>query len=957
MTGESAMRRVSVTLASLMLLPLVAASGGAASAPAAVYRGVSPVDHFDISPPLRDIKPLRPVGGEKTSREVREGMEGEDRDKPLGPQDVDTSVQDWVGSGEIPTPSVSFDAMSNISSVSPPDPVGDVGPNHYVAMSNLSFQIFSKTGTSLYGPALNNTLWAGFGGPCQTENSGDPIVLYDQIADRWMLSQFTANGPTFFNCVAVSTTADPTGTYYRWAFTTGTNFPDYPKYGWWSDGLYISTREFNAAGTTFMGAGAYAIKRADLISGIATPVVISFLAAPSPAFNVGDGLLPADLDGFTLPPAATPNFFFGSMDNGGPYGATQDALTLWKFTADFVTPANSTFVLANTIPIAPFDTIPAFCSGRACVPQPGTTNKIDHLGYRQRPLHRLGYRNFGTHESLVTNQSVEASATMSGIRWWEIRSPNSSPVVFQEGTYAPGTTDTIHRWMGSIAMDSAGNMALGYSASDGTATFPSLWYTGRLAADPLGTMPQGEGSIMNGTGSQTGSNRWGDYTSMNVDPVDDCTFWYVNEYVPSTSSVGWRLRVGSFKFDECGTPDFYLAATPESQEICAASNAIYNVNIGSISGYNAQVTLSTTGNPGSAGFSTNPVTPPGTSTLTISGAAAGTYSFDVVGTAAGPNVHQDTVGLTVQAAAPGVASLTTPADGALNVPATPTFTWGAVAGASSYSIQVATDAGFGTVVASATGLATPTWTSNVALNTSTQHFWRVRATNACGDSLYSSVFSFTTVAAPGDCGPGTTANVVYQYGFEAGDGGWTHSGTGDSWAISTTGPHSGTSLYHAGDPAVVSDQRLVSPAVVLPTGQNPVVLKFWHLPNLENNAATACYDGGILEVSTDAGATWNQVPNANLLVGPYTGLVSASFSNPLAGLSAWCNGSAYIQTVADVSAYAGLTAQFRLRLGSDTSVGDTGWDVDDVVVQSCTSLIFSDGFESGNTSLWSSTVP
>ncbi|MEO8195953.1 MAG: hypothetical protein ABI689_04440 [Thermoanaerobaculia bacterium] len=878
------MQRKYASLVILLSVPLLAASAGAANAPAAVYRGVSPVDHFDISPPLRDIPPLRQVGGEEPGREVREGMEGEDRDKPLGPQDVDTSVQDRVGSGEMPAPSVSFDGPSNISSVSPPDPVGDVGPNHYVAMSNLSFQIFDKTGTSLYGPALNNTLWAGFGGACQTENSGDPIVLYDQIADRWMLSQFTAAGPTFFNCVAVSTTADPTGTYYRWAFTTGTNFPDYPKYGWWSDGLYISTREFNAAGTAFMGVGAYAIKRADLISGNPVPVVLSFLAAPSPAYNVGDGLLPSDLDGFTPPPAGTPNFFVGSMDNGGPYAATQDALTLWKFTADFATPANSTFVLANTIPIAAFDTIPAFCSGRACVPQPGSANKLDHLGYRQRPLHRLAYRNFGTHESLVTNQSVEASATVSGIRWWEIRSPNSSPVIYQEGTYAPGTVDAIHRWMGSIAMDSAGNMALGFSASDGTATFPSLWYTGRLAADPLGTMPQGEGSIINGTGSQTGSNRWGDYTSMNVDPVDDCTFWYVNEYLPTTSSVGWRLRVGAFKFDQCGTPDFYLAATPDSQEICTGSNAVYNVNIGSISGYNAQVTLSAVGNPGSAGFSTNPVTPPGSSTLTLTSPAAGTFSFDVVGTAAGPNVHQDTVGLTVQATSPSAPTLTTPADGALNVPATPTFTWSAAAGASSYSIQVATDAGFSNVVASATGLAVATWTSNVALNTSTPHFWRVRATNACGTGSYSGVFGFTTVAAPGDCGPGSTANILYQYGFEAGDGGWAHSGTGDTWAIAAINPHSGASHYRATDPATISDQRLVSPAVVLPFGQNPVVLKFWHLPNLENSGTTACYDGGILEVSTDGGTVWTQVPNANLLVGPYTGAVSASFSNPLAGL-------------------------------------------------------------------------
>jgi hypothetical protein len=201
----------------------------------------------------------------------------------------------------------------------------------------------------------------------------------------------------------------------------------------------------------------------------------------------------------------------------------------------------------------------SICSGRACIPQPATTNKIDHLGYRQRPLHRAAYRNFGSHESIVTNQSVEAVTGISGIRWWELRSPNSSPTIYQEGTYAPGATDGIHRWMGSIAMDSAGNMALGYSASDGTTTYPSVWYTGRLSTDPLGTMPQGEGSIVNGTGSQTGgSNRWSDYTSMNVDPVDDCTFWFVNEYVPSTSPSGWQLRIGSFKFPSCSNAEWSI---------------------------------------------------------------------------------------------------------------------------------------------------------------------------------------------------------------------------------------------------------------------------------------------------------------------------------------------------------------------------------------------------------------
>lgn len=928
----------------------------AEDAPSGTYRGLLPVAHFDISPPLRDIVPVPPREGPIVDR--REGMENEDLDKPLGPQTPDGALQTVYGDMEIPAPSVSFNGPPNISSVSPPDPVGDVGPNHYVAMSNLSFQIFDKTGASLFGPAANNTLWAGFGGPCQTENAGDPIVLYDQISDRWMLSQFTAAGPTYYNCVAVSTTADPTGTYYRWAFTTGSNFPDYPKYGWWSDALYISTREF--AGSSFAGVGAYAVKRADLVSGNPAAQVISFVVPPgATAYNVGDGLLPADLDGFSLPPGGSPEYFMGSMDDGGPYGAPQDALTLWKFTADFTTPANSTFVLANTIPIAAYDTQPAFCSGRSCVPQPGTANKVDHLGYRQRPLNRLAYRNFGSHESLVTNQSVEASATMSGIRWWEIRSPASSPVLYQDSTYAPGTSDGVHRWMGSIAMDSAGNMALGYSASDGTSTFPGSWYTGRLAGDPLNSMPQGEGSIVNGTGSQTGSQRWGDYTSMNVDPVDDCTFWFVNQWVPTTSSVGWQLRVGSFRFNECGTPDYFLGVSPAGQSVCAGTNAVYTVNVGQVAGYTDPVTLGTTGTPTGAtpGFGTNPVVPPGSSTLTVGTAAvaAGSYNFDVTGSStSGPKSVP--AGLDVFVGSPGAPTLLTPADGANNVPATPTFTWNAVAGAATYSIQVATDPGFSSIVASASGLTNPTWISNVTLATSTTHHWRVRAENPCGNGSYSSTFSFTTVAAPGDCGPGTGARVHHANGFEAGAAGWTHSAaTGsDTWAISTTNPHTGTSHFHADNVAVVSDQRLVSPAIVLPSGENPVVFKFWNWQHMETRTG-GCYDGGIVEVSNNGGTTWTQVPSADLLTDPYDGPISASFSNPLANLDAWCgtNPQPYLNSVVDVSSYAGQTVQFRLRLGTDTSVSRPGWDIDDVVVQSCVNgLIFADSFEFGDGCRW-----
>src|SRR6266550_4204822 len=384
----------------------------------AQYRGVMPVVKFDISPPLRTIKPLLPKGC--TLRESEE--EGPIPLGPVGRVVRDPVVQRVLGKIGIPAPLISFDGNSNLCGCSPPDPNGAVGPNNVVTMANLHFQIFDKSGNSLFGPAANNTLWSGFGGDCQTDNAGDPVVLYDQLADRWILTQFTSSGPTFFECIAVSQTNDPTGSFFRYAISTGTNFPDYPKGGMWPDAYYFSTREF--LGNTFEGVGAYALDRAQALAGDPNPTIVGFLQPPNPLYIVGDGLLPSNLEGQTLPPAGSPNFFVGSQDDNASYGAPSDALDIYKFHYDPVTPANSTFMLTDTLPTQPFNSIlSATCtSSRLCIPQPGTTEKIDHLGYRQRPLFRLAYRNFGDHESLVTNQSVNAGAgpngAVSGVRWY-----------------------------------------------------------------------------------------------------------------------------------------------------------------------------------------------------------------------------------------------------------------------------------------------------------------------------------------------------------------------------------------------------------------------------------------------------------------------------------------------------------------------------------------------------------
>ncbi len=506
---------------------------------------------YDVSPPLRDLRPNLSTKAKKAEDDIGEGG-------PIGvtTHDPDPVLQSWAGAGvfgqqnAIPPIGANFDGMGAATGSTPPDPNGDIGPNHYVQMVNSRFQIFSRTGVSMFGPANINTLFAGFGGPCQTENAGDPVILYDQMANRWLLSQFSDSTAPFFNCIAISTTGDPLGTYYRYAFSAPT-FPDYPKYGVWPDGYYLTTRE-SGGGVL----GIYALEREKMIAGDPAARSVRFTVAE--ASTGPNGLLAADLDGTTLPPDGSPNYLLGTRDND--IGAANDALLFYKFKVDWANTAASALDGPTVISTASFDTIfPCTPSARACIPQPGTTTKLDILSYRQRPTFRLSYRNFGTHESLVTSQSVEAATNMAGMRWWEIRNPGTTPVIHQEGTYAPGVTDGVYRWMGSIAMDRMGNMGLGYSVSNGTDVFPGIRYTGRLATDPLGTMPQGEGVIVNGGGSQTSTgNRWGDYSSMSVDPLDDCTFWYTTEYYATTSTTGYKTRVGSFKFPNC------VATTPRS---------------------------------------------------------------------------------------------------------------------------------------------------------------------------------------------------------------------------------------------------------------------------------------------------------------------------------------------------------------------------------------------------------
>ncbi len=504
--------------------------------------------HNDTSPPLRDMKPL-PV----EPREEREANENPKIPHVHKDSPDESVVQDQhISAPNMPAPILNFDGIpfpGVACNCAPPDTNGAVGMTQYVQIVNEGFQVFDKaTGAPvLPAPVGITTLWSGFGGVCQTNGDGDPVVLYDKLADRWVVTQFAGVGVPTDECIAVSTTSDATGSFNRYGFHLGTNFFDYPHLGTWPDAYYMSMNVFNSSGTAFLGPQPFAFDRAAMLAGNAATFVTTGITGGS----TEEAYLPSDFDGTNPPPAGAPNTFV-EWPSGSPL-----VYKVFHFHVDFGTPVNSTFTQFASPPAAGFT---ALCpTTRACVPEPNG----DHLdAIADRFMFRLAYRNFGDHEAVVTNYTV-SSGGVAGIRWIELRNVTNGPVtVFQENTYQP---DTTWRWMASAAQDHNGNMALGFSVSSSTVV-PGLRYAGRLATDPLNTLAQGEATLFAGVGSQTGtSNRWGDYSDLTVDPVDDCTFWYTNEYYPTGSTqFNWRTRIGNFKFPDCsiGTPTPTVTGTP-----------------------------------------------------------------------------------------------------------------------------------------------------------------------------------------------------------------------------------------------------------------------------------------------------------------------------------------------------------------------------------------------------------
>ena len=837
----------------------------------------------------------------------------------------------------------------------PPDPTGDVGADHFVQAVNASggtrIRVYNKTDGAMVGNYILNAQLGGTGA-CAT-GFGDPIVVYDGLADRWVITEFSSSsGRTL--CVYVSATNSALSTtWYRYGFQTA-GFPDYPKYGVWPNAYFVGANESSVSGQRpFL-----ALERAAMLTGATARFVR--VNVPNLAGFGFQMTTPATVSGTDAPPTNAPGIFLRHVDDEahtpGSNDPTKDYLQVWQFSVDW-TPATPTTVLTgpSQIFISEFSSDLNGLSAFNAFPQPNGT-KLDPL--REPIMNVLMYRNFGSYETLVGNMVTDVDANdTGGVRWFELRRSGgiaNAWQLFQEGTYAPADAGgPADRWMAGVGVDSSGNLGLAYSVvRQSPGIFASLRYTGRLNGDPLGVMTTTETELATGERSQT-ADRWGDYHQMGVDPVDGCTFWFVGEYMGPAGSTN-NTRVGAFRHSDCGTPSFTLAPAVTSANICVLAAPVAlppnSISVGSINSYNSPVSLILSTLPtGIAGSFTPPTvaTLPSSSILNLTvspGVAPGVNLVTVQGTS-GAIIKTSDISLKVSTLIAAAPALNTPANAAINVPINPTLSWSASTQAASYNVQVASDAAFANVVFSGSVSAGTSIAVTTGLASSTTYYWRVTSQNTCGTSAQSSVFSFTTVPAPGDCSVGTAARNIFTEDFNNGAGGFvTTGGTGASWALSTARPSpvsGGNAMKSAASNS--TNQLLTSPAIALPVDQLPLTLGYQRWRFFEINGTAACWDGGFMEVSVNGGA-FTPIPGTKLLNDSYTGPLGS-------GQPAWCSSTAVnydsTGTLIDLSDWAGSSVQLRWRVSTDSSVTREGWYVDDVRVQVCSSdLIFKDGFDS-----------
>ncbi len=848
--------------------------------------------------------------------------------KPPGP--ARAIVAPNVALAPMPAISQSFGGLSLNTVVTgggagagwPPDVNGDVGPNHYIEAVNDAYAIYNKTGT-LLAAFTENSLWSGAGtSPCNGHGEGDPVVVHDALADRWILTHLAfgvnASGqPTspFYQCIAVSKSGDPVGGGW-WLYairidTGSTNQPpvgtlnDYPKFGIWTDCLYMAANGYNEPAGSFSGTMFASFSRSDMYAGASLTGALGFISNTSDPFT----MIPSNLLGTSagsLPPAGTPNYLVSESN-------TAFTFEVRKFTAGTNCSAGSLSAATN-VSQTPY-------TGPSVVPQPNTTNKLDSLG--ERLMQKVQYRKIGSTESLWVVHSTQAGATGTVQPQWaqiNVTGGTIATTPVQQQIYAPDST--LHRWMPSLAVDGQGNMALGYSTSNGTSpNFPSIAYSGRLVSDPLNNLPQTEAQLIAGAGSQTNNcdingqiipcPRWGDYTAMSIDPADDCTFWYINEYYSSQANGAagnWQTRIGSFKFPSCGqTPPPSVTTTPASgiSQSAATLNGTVNPKGAST---NAYFEWGTTTGYGNTTFSQNVGS--GTTAVAYSVNLGNlscntTYHFRGAATnSGGPGFGGDQSFTT--SSCPQATPPTANVSAATNVGQT-----SATLNASINPNGSSTNAYFEYGTAAA-GFTNSTTAQNLGSGTSFQTVSQSLGNLACNTAyvfraVASNVGGTVRSANQGfNTQPCASQGLLFRDTVENGIPNWLMQAP---WALTTNSSHSPTHSWTTNPDGPYGpdlNSSIFTPIIDL-SGVTAAGLSFWHHYDLESG-----FDKGNVWVTPDDG-------------------VSFTFQTGFTGTK-----SGWTLEGVDLSPFAGQSLRIVFQLLSDSSISGNGWYLDDFVVRTPT---------------------
>jgi hypothetical protein len=912
-----------------------------------------PAARFAVSAPVSSFGPARPNDGTTSRKLEKSDKEIKNKEVLRAPaigatHDADIAIAKTATSPAMSPPTLSFDGLSSTDNftaygfrVMPPDPTGDVGPNHYVQAVNLLVRVYDKAGNALVPPFKMSALFAPLGTLCAARNDGDPIALYDPLADRWLLSQFCTQAPPFRQMIAISRTSDPTGSYFIYEFVMPNNLlNDYSKFGVWSNAYYMTDDQF--IGNDFQGTGVFAFDKTKMLAGDPSASYIYF-NLPAPVTRIV-GMLPSDVDGLRSPPADSPNVF--AYFTANEYGDATDALRLFDFKPDFSNPSFSTFIERPESPIALAQFDPTSPAGRQDIPQEPPGEPLDSQSGRL--MYRIAYRNFGTHESLVLNHTVRASPQSSsyqaGVRYYELRrtQPTGPFTVHEQATYSP---DTDNRWMASAAQDNQGNLAIGYSLL-GPFKIPSIRYAGRNATDPPGTALQ-EAILIDGTGVQIGfASRWGDYTGLSVDPSNDCSFWYTNQYYTlesqQESDLGWLTRIGKFSFPSCApgpkgiiqgvVTDANTGANLQNAVITAASvytrMSASNGNYGPMTVVPGVYALTAALN----GYRSQTVT------INVTNGANVTQNFALVPTAV---LTQSGSQITSESCSP---------NGAIDLGETVTM---------NLSLRNTGAANTTNLVAallttnSVTSLSGPQSYGAMPANgpiVSRPFTFRASSALPCGNPI-----TLTLQLQDGSSDLGTvsfdfnvgTQRIALQENFDEArppmlPDGWTTSASGGQmpWTTVADDSTSQPNAAHSDVSTQIGINELLSPAFQITSAQ--AQLTFRNKYDLESTfLRNILYDGGVLEIKIGSGQFQDVLAaGGQFATGGYVGPISSCCQNPLQGRQAWSAKSginnqqaAYVATKVNLPASAaGQSIQLRWRVGTDQGTSRPGQWIDDVVV-------------------------